>query len=230
MTCAAALRPLADLVVGRLPELPVRAYQPMRMCQRSQAEQHLAQGAGIRRVVLVAILTGVIATTAAPAGAHAREPSAATTPDEASLIVCLLNRERVAHGRRPLVWQPQLATMARTYSREMVAGRFFSHVSPGGVNLRDRATATSYLRGRSTWRVGETLAWAAAPGDTPAGIVAAWLASPRHRRVLLDARYRDVGVGVSAGVPVTAGATPGATYAAELGVRGAATRRVGARP
>jgi uncharacterized protein YkwD len=52
------------------------------------------------------------------------------------------------------------------------------------------------------WRVGEVLAWAGEPIDTPADIVAAWLASPGHRRVLLDRRYRDIGIGVVAGVPV----------------------------
>ena len=45
----------------------------------------------------------------------------------------------------------------------------------------------------------------------------AWLESPSHRRVVLDADYRDVGIGVVPGLPLSTG--PGATYAADYGVR-----------
>jgi uncharacterized protein YkwD len=101
------------------------------MCQRVRAAQQLAHGAGVRRVALVAILTGVVVTAAAPAAAGRRvDACESRAPDEASLMVCLINRERLAHRRLPLAWQPELASMAWVYGREMVARRFFSHVSP----------------------------------------------------------------------------------------------------
>jgi uncharacterized protein YkwD len=76
----------------------------------------------------------------------------------------------------------------------------------------------AYIGGGRRWAVGETLAWGRGSLATPEAIVAAWLESPPHRRVLLEARYRDVGIGVTTGVPVAG--DPGVTYAAELGVRG----------
>ena len=45
-------------------------------------------------------------------------------------------------------------------------------------------------------------------------IVAAWMASPPHRRVLLGRSYRDIGVGAATGDPFGGG---GITFAAELG-------------
>ena len=41
--------------------------------------------------------------------------------------------------------------------------------------------------------------------------------SPSHRRVLLSARYREIGVGVVGGVPAGGGGT---TFAAEFGAIG----------
>ena len=65
--------------------------------------------------------------------------------------------------------------------------------------------------------IGETLAWGRGSGSTRAAIVRAWLASPSHRRVVLDERYREIGLGVALGLPVSG--APGATFAAEFGVR-----------
>jgi uncharacterized protein YkwD len=48
--------------------------------------------------------------------------------------------------------------------------------------------------------------------------VAAWIASPAHERVLLDADFAEVGVGVALGVPVaTPGTLPAATYTLDVG-------------
>ncbi len=48
----------------------------------------------------------------------------------------------------------------------------------------------------------------------------AWLASPGHRRVLLERRYADVGVGIAAGAPSGNPATqPATTMAVSFGRR-----------
>ena len=97
----------------------------------------------------------------------------------------------------------------------MVRRRYFSHTTPDGRGFDDRLRDGYIRSGR--WGVGETLAWGTWSKSTPAAIVAAWLNSPPHRRVVLGSRFRHLGIGVSVGVPV--GDDPGATYAAELGVR-----------
>jgi hypothetical protein len=47
-------------------------------------------------------------------------------------------------------------------------------------------------------------------------IVAAWIASPPHHRILLGGRFRDIGVGVATGTPK---ASTGATYTLDAGVQ-----------
>ena len=49
-------------------------------------------------------------------------------------------------------------------------------------------------------------------------MVAAWMRSPSHRRNMLSARFRQLGVGIAIGTPAQ-GAEAGATYATEFGVR-----------
>ena len=64
----------------------------------------------------------------------------------------------------------------------MVARRFFEHVTPGGSTLGDRVNATGYIAGRRDWELGEAIAWAQQPLDTPASLMRAWLASPATAR------------------------------------------------
>jgi uncharacterized protein YkwD len=71
-----------------------------------------------------------------------------------------------------------------------------------------------YVSGNA-WEVGEVLAWA--PGrPTPHREVLAWMHSPPHRRIILTASYRDVGVGIAFAAP-RRGVRRGATYVGEFG-------------
>ena len=47
--------------------------------------------------------------------------------------------------------------------------------------------------------------------------VAAWMHSPPHRQIMLDRRFREVGIGIVAGAP--AGKSGGFTYVGEFGRR-----------
>jgi uncharacterized protein YkwD len=125
-----------------------------------------------------------------------------------------LNRVRAAHDLPALHGDPRLARAARTHSREMVAHRYFAHRSATGAGLVARIGRTGWLRRRRRWHVAENLAWGTGPLAAPAAVVRAWMASPPHRRHILAADLRVVGVGVAAGTPFTAG---GATYTADFG-------------
>jgi uncharacterized protein YkwD len=50
--------------------------------------------------------------------------------------------------------------------------------------------------GIETRVVGVVTAWG---GSSPAGFVRGWLASPPHRAIMLDARYREAGVWTGTG-------------------------------
>lgn len=137
--------------------------------------------------------------------------------DDADAVVCEVNRVRDARGLDALRRDRRLERAGEAHARDMVRRSYFSHVTPEGETVSDRLRDAGYLGGRSPWRVGETLAWGRGRLSTPAATVDAWMESAPHRRVLLNDRYREIGVGVAGGVP-SGGA--GTTFAAELGVVG----------
>jgi len=180
---------------------------------------HLRRG---KAAVAAAISTLVALAGGAPATAQAACASAAAVPQRGELAaaraatLCLINRERRAHGLAPLRADRRLARAATRHSRRMVRLSFFDHVGPGGSTMHKRVEAAGYTRWRT---LGENIAWGAGPLASPARIVAAWMRSPGHRRTILDARLREVGVGVARGAPRAVGDMPAATYTTDFGAR-----------
>lgn len=133
-------------------------------------------------------------------------------------MYCLINTERHRAGRARLTVNGDLARGASTFSSRMVDEQFFSHVDPQGAGLLERTRRTGYLSGYGLWALGENIGWGAGPLGSPRAMMAALMDSRPHRRNILSSRYRNMGVGVSTGVPV--GGRFGATYAQEFGWRG----------
>jgi uncharacterized protein YkwD len=103
----------------------------------------------------------------------------------------------------------------------MVRRGFFSHVTPSGGGLSDRLRRSGYIHGKRVRHVGEALAWGMGTPATPTMIVAAWIASPPHHRILLGRDFREVGVGVAIGTPqASTGGRGGLTYTLDTGVIG----------
>lgn len=151
---------------------------------------------------------------ASPCGAGASaHASQATSAAFRNATLCLLNRERTAHGRRPLRMNGRLSRAALRHSRSMVARRFFAHGS-----FVSRIRRAGYMRGARRWRVGENIAWGSGDRASPQAIVRAWMASPGHRRNILSG-YREIGIGIQAGAPI-GGASDAATYTTDFGRRG----------
>jgi uncharacterized protein YkwD len=158
-------------------------------------------------------------------GAALPAPAAARCcRDERAATLRALNAVRARHGLQPLVQDVRLDRAARRHSREMVRRRYFAHASPSGARFSARIAATGWMRRHGRWYVGETLAWGWGTSAGPSGVVAAWLASPSHRRVALSPRYRRVGIGIVRGTPM-AGAPAGRTYTADFGSGGPSRRR-----
>jgi uncharacterized protein YkwD len=130
--------------------------------------------------------------------------------------VCLINRARAQHGLSSLHSTGSLERAAAAHSRDMVRRDFFSHESPGGSTPQQRIDRTGYLSGARSWAIGETIAWGTGGFATPASIVRDWLHSPGHRAILLDGRFRDLGIGIAIGAPTASG---GATFTGDFGER-----------
>jgi hypothetical protein len=135
----------------------------------------------------------------------------------AEATLCLLNGERADQGLAPLAPNDKLATAAAAHAQDLVAGSYFSHTGRDGSDVLDRIKRTGYIRDDRAWRVGENLAWGTGALATPAAIVRAWMNSPGHRENLLNARYREIGVGVVPGNPARPDGA-GGTYATAFGV------------
>jgi uncharacterized protein YkwD len=139
-------------------------------------------------------------------------PAQAANPPSDTLR--LLNAARADRHLTALKADRRLAQAAQRHSLDMVARGYFDHVTPTGQGLRSRVAQTGWLRGRFPWELAENLAWGTGELATPEAVVAAWLRSPPHRRIMLDRTLRLVGVGIAAGTP---SGLAGATYTADFG-------------
>jgi uncharacterized protein YkwD len=105
-----------------------------------------------------------------------------------------LNGVRAAHGLPRLRTSARLEEAALAHDREMLRFGFFGHSSRSGRVFWQRVRRWYPPRGPG-WTVGEDLL-AASPDATPSRALAAWLASPVHRAILLDAAWAFVGIAV----------------------------------
>jgi uncharacterized protein YkwD len=130
--------------------------------------------------------------------------------------LCLLNRQRAAHGLPRLREHRSLSNAARKYARLMVARHFFDHVSPAGSTMSTRVKRTNYLKHTRAWSLGENIAWGTRGAATPAQIVNAWMHSAGHRANILNGSFREIGIGIALGAP---NGGSGATYVNDFGRR-----------
>ncbi len=108
---------------------------------------------------------------------------------------------------------------AQAHSADMVSHGYFEHTSPTGSTMVSRILGARYMTMLDAWTVGENLAWGTGTLGTPQTTMVGWMKSPPHRANVLGSDFREVGIGVVAGVPFPDG-TPGATYTTDFGARG----------
>lgn len=108
----------------------------------------------------------------------------------------LANAARSQHGLAPLLWDEQLAEVARRHSQDMRDRGFFDHVSPEGKNHADRM----WEAGISFRASAENIA---AGFSEPIDVHREWMNSPGHRQNILG-NYRYLGIGVCFGGPYRA--------------------------
>jgi uncharacterized protein YkwD len=125
-----------------------------------------------------------------------------TAPKAArAALVCELRRVHTRRHLPRLHLDERLAKAARRHAADMVRHQYFSHYSPNGDSVADRARRTGYIKSSCSWQVGEVLAWGVAGRSTAAATVRAWMNSSEHRHILVSSRYSDLGLGAIAGTP-----------------------------
>jgi uncharacterized protein YkwD len=109
-------------------------------------------------------------------------------------IIVYTNFERSKQGLPALRSDSKLTSSAESKLQDMFKNQYFQHVAPSGESVSDVVRREKY----EYIVVGENLALGVFGGDDQ--VVAAWMASPGHKRNILDARYQDIGVAVGQGM------------------------------
>ena len=100
----------------------------------------------------------------------------------------VLNQQRAATGRQPVVCDAAAARAARAHSQDMCSRGYFSHRSPQGHGPADRLRA----QGAVFRAAGENIA---AGQSTAEQVHQAWMNSSGHRRNMLNGGWSRVGLG-----------------------------------
>jgi len=142
---------------------------------------------------MTALGMGSATTEAAASPTHANGATSALE----SQVLAELNGIRRAHGLRALRLAPSLGAAADFHSEAMGRYGFFAHESRDGSGFQERVKRFYAPTGNGTWSVGENLLWAS-NGVGAAAALRAWMASPGHRKNILTARWREIGVSIVA--------------------------------
>jgi uncharacterized protein YkwD len=105
-----------------------------------------------------------------------------------------LNAVRAEHGLSALRTNAKLAAAAAQHSREMADDGYFDHNSVDGASFATRIAKWYPLGSFHSWTVAENLLWSS-PSVDPPDAVAMWMRSPGHRANILNARFREIGIG-----------------------------------
>ena len=148
------------------------------------------------------LFVALLAISLAP-GVFARDALVGRESDKAirARVVELVNVARSKSQRcgserfaaaPPLSVSEKLNDAAADHARDMARKKYFEHRGPDGSQPKDRVLRSGY-QPRLT---GENIAFGP---ETAEEVVAGWMASPGHCENIMDPRFRDIGVGVSAG-------------------------------
>jgi len=144
------------------------------------------------RVVALAVTVVGLWVVASPAGASPQHRATSLSTLEQGVLADI-NALRKQHGLAPLRLSVRLSAAARQHSSEMAARGYFSHDSINGSSF-DHRIARYYPMGHSHfWSVGENLLWSSPDVDAE-GALNMWWNSPEHRKNMLTARWREIGL------------------------------------
>jgi uncharacterized protein YkwD len=112
----------------------------------------------------------------------------ATNATFVNQVLELTNQFRAQNGLAPLKLNSELNAAAQAHSQDMAQNDYFSHTGKNGSLPWDRAKVVGY----EAQSMGENIA---AGQTTPESVVQGWINSPGHRANLLNANYKELGVG-----------------------------------
>jgi uncharacterized protein YkwD len=146
-----------------------------------------------RSASLVSLIVSAVLALGGVASSARAQPHADAMQQLQAGVLAELNSTRQRHGLAPLRLSSSLAAAARQHSAEMATRGYFSHTSANGTTF-DRRIARYYpLHRYRYWSIGENLLWSS-PDVDAAGALQMWMNSPEHKRNILTARWREIGI------------------------------------
>ncbi|HXG84911.1 MAG TPA: CAP domain-containing protein [Pyrinomonadaceae bacterium] len=106
----------------------------------------------------------------------------------------LINRRRTEAGLHLLLWNDNVARVARLHSANMANFDFFSHTGIDGKKVNNRADS---LGVRKWHAIGENIAYNRGFKSPLESAVQSWMNSPGHRDNLLKNDWQESGIGVA---------------------------------
>ena len=172
----------------------------------------------MRFLALAAAVVGLW-VVASPAGASSQRPAASLSSLEQGVLADI-NTLRSQHGLAPLRVSVSLSAAARQHSSEMAVRGYFSHNSANGASFDKRIARYYPIGDRHYWSVGENLLWSS-PDVNAGGALEMWWNSPEHRKNMLTARWREIGLSAVhvASAPGTYGGREVTIVTTDFGVR-----------
>jgi uncharacterized protein YkwD len=171
----------------------------------------------VKPLVVVGVVVALLAVPVATAGRRSTRQASIQTLDAGVLVQ--LNAIRSSHRLVPLKLNATLSMAAGRHSAEMVADGYFAHNSQNGSPFWKRLTRYAAAAPHG-WSVGENLLWSSPEVDASAAL-RMWMASPEHRRNILDPTWREIGIAAvhAASAPGTYGGQPVTVITTDFGVR-----------
>lgn len=133
-------------------------------------------------------------------------------------VRCLVNNRRAKANRKTLKNRKQLANAADRHSRFMRDNHCFAHTCDKEAPLATRLRSSQYLPCGCSYGYGEAISWSRATSATPRKTVNGWMKSDIHRKIIMNRKFREIGIGIVWGSPFDA-ADDAAIFTADLGYR-----------
>ena len=160
--------------------IPISAILLVILCQAAFAQDGRPQP-------VARLITSLTPVTARPTNLTPLEPN-----DIERRAFEQTNIVRVKNGLAPLVWDGEVCRMARIHSESMSRQGYFSHVTPEGFRLRERARIVGIYQYNV---LAENIAYNQGYDDPGAFAVERWMLSPKHRANILSPEFRAMAIG-----------------------------------
>jgi uncharacterized protein YkwD len=147
--------------------------------------------AAARRIA--AVLPLALAFATAQAALAGSSLSAVPLSSLERTVLIDINTLRSQHHLAKLRFNARLTAAAQVHTKQMAKEGYFAHDSADGSSFWKRVQRYYASSPWRSWAVGENLLWSS-PGIDSRGALRMWLASPEHRKNLLDPRWREIGV------------------------------------